>query len=189
MEACRTEAGLSLLELLIVLIIGAILITLVGNAWGPLTERMKATTLQSNVHRAFTLARTLAVEKNTITTLCPLTPTGDCSNDWNQPVGIFLDPANNRRVLNDAALIKRLSLHTTGTLKPSNAPGGPRRYFQFSPDGSSRGTAGHLTWCPPSGQNQRARHVRINFGGRLLWSRDNNGDGIVEDANGRNVSC
>lgn len=185
----RKEAGLTLLELLSVLVIISILMMSAGAAWNPLVDRVQASAVQTNIHRAFSLARSSAVHFGSTVTICPLSDENRCVNDWNRPVGIFQDNNNLYRVPKDAPMIKILTLNVGGFLRSSNAGRGMRRYFQFNPDGSSRGSLGHLLWCPASLKSERANHVRINFGGRLIWSRDNDGDGIIEGADGKNISC
>ncbi|MFL1404010.1 GspH/FimT family pseudopilin [Marinobacter sp. M1N3S26] len=183
------EEGATLLELIVTLMISAMLFTVTTILWTPVTERVQASSVQTNLQRAFTLARTTAVHRRTAVTLCPIQPDGACTNDWQQPVAIFLDPDNIRELQDELQIIKQLTLHDSGQIIPSNSGSGPRRYFQFNPDGSSKGSIGNLTWCPASRSAERANHVRINFGGRLIWSQDRNGDGIVENASGENIRC
>lgn len=183
------ERGTTVLELMITLIIGATLFAMAVMLWTPVSERYQAAAVQSNLQRAFTLARATAIHRRSIVTLCPVQADGDCSSDWKNPVAIFLDPDSLKAVKNDFHVINRLAIHKSGQLIPSNSGAGPRRYFQFNPDGTSKGSIGNLTWCPQSGSAERASHVRINFGGRLVWSRDTNGDGIVEDAHGNDIRC
>src|SRR5699024_4551187 len=120
--------------------------------------------------------------KGRIVTICPLSSGRRCINNWNQPVGIFFDDENRYRLDHSAKPIQILTLQQGGSLYSSSAGRGARRYFQFNPDGSSRGSIGHLVWCPTSLKAERANQVRINFGGRLIWSKDTDGDGIVEGA-------
>lgn len=183
------QHGMTLLELLVTVAISAILLTVVSVSWTPVAEAFHASAVQNNLQRMFTLARSTAVHENTVVTLCPVSTEGKCTSAWNNPVAIFADPKNLKEIVSEGLIIRQVNAIRTGELIPSNSGAGPRRYFQFNSDGASKGSIGHLTWCPPSREAKRANHVRINFGGRLIWSRDTNGDGIVEDAKGNNISC
>ena len=188
MKAIRKDAGLTLVELIITLAISATLLMLASASWTPLTEKIQASTVQSNIQRIFTDARFRAVNSRTVITICPLTAGGVCSNNWNTAISVFPDPENHYKA-EPEDVVRTLNVSSAGHLKSSNAGSGARRYFQFKPDGSARGSIGHLVWCPGSGDASRANQVRINFGGRLLWSKDENNDGIAEDASGQNINC
>ncbi|GGY79588.1 GspH/FimT family pseudopilin [Marinobacter zhanjiangensis] len=188
-EGNSREDGTTLLELMVTLAISVLLFAITTTLWTPVTERVQASSVQTNLQRAFTLARTTAVHRRTIVTLCPTRQDGTCTSDWQLPVTVFLDTENLKKIKSDRQVIKRLTLHDAGRIIPSKSGSSQRRYFQFNPDGTSKGSIGNLTWCPESRTPERANHVRINFGGRLIWSRDRNGDGIVENASGNNIHC
>src|SRR5690606_17418542 len=184
------EKGLTLIELAIAVAIAALLITWASNSCLPVTERLSATAVQSNTNRLFNLARTTAVFKNRIVTLCPLDAQNKCSSDWGLPVAIFEDTANLRAVSDRGQVIRFIQLATNGVIIPSKSSAHSwRSYFQFNPDGTTRGTMGNLTWCPPSETDTRAIHARVNLGGRLIWSQDRDQDGIVENAGGLPLNC
>lgn len=183
------EKGLTLLELLITIAIISIVVTVSTASFSWIVERSKATTTRSNIERAFALARYAAVTEHTVVTICPLNNFNKCTSNWALPTFVFRDPDSNLELADTSRLIKEFTLFPGGQLTPSNSFNGPRRYFQYRPDGSIRGTLGNLTWCPESGNEDTAIHVRVNFGGRLTWSRDSNGNGVVETASGIDINC
>jgi type IV fimbrial biogenesis protein FimT len=57
------------------------------------------------------------------------------------------------------------------------------------PRGYTAWQNGNFLYCAAGGAATEARMVIVNPQGRLRIARDRNGDGIVEDAAGRPVSC
>jgi type IV fimbrial biogenesis protein FimT len=185
----RSLKGFTLIELLITMSVIAIVASLSATSFIGLVEKMTASATRSNIERTFSLGRFTAVTEQTIVTICPLDNANRCSSDYSRPTAIFRDPANSLELSDTSQLVKSVTLAAGGTLIPSNTPHGPRTNFQYRPDGSIRGTLGNFTWCPASGDAKSALHVRINFGGRLIWSRDTNGNQVVETSQGEDVSC
>lgn len=183
------QRGFTLLELLITITILATLINIGAQGMQWLSERTQASTTRSNIERAFAAARYTAVIENTIVTLCPLNQSQKCVNDWSLPASVFRDPGSSLELKSQAQLVRSLPLAPNGVLTPSNSFNGPRKYFQYRPDGAVRGTIGNLTWCPSSKSPELLIQARINFGGRLTWSRDTNNNGVAEDSRGRDISC
>lgn len=185
----RIHRGTTLLELLVALAVFFIVTGFSITGWQWLSERTQASSTRTNIERLFATARFAAVTHQRIVTICPLDLSNQCTNDWTLPAAIFLDPQSNLRLLSPDQLIRQIDVAPNGVLTPSNSPHGPRRYFQYHPDGSVRGTIGHLIWCPSSGKPEMAIQARLNFGGRLNWARDTNGNDIVEKSDGSDVSC
>lgn len=183
------QRGFTLLELLITITILGILISTGTQGMQWLSERTQASTTRTNIERAFASARYTAVTERVIVTICPLNQNGKCVNDWSLPTAIFRDPGSALELTSQAQLVRVLPLAHNGTLIPSNSFNGPRRYFQYRPDGAIRGTMGNLVWCPPSKKPELLIQARVNFGGRLTWSRDTNDNGVAEGSDGRDLSC
>ncbi|HET8801863.1 MAG TPA: GspH/FimT family pseudopilin [Marinobacter sp.] len=184
-----SQQGLTLIELLITISIMSIIATLSIGSFHWIVERSSAASTRSNIERTFSLARFIAVTEQTIVTICPLDTSNKCVNDWSLPTAVFRDPGSALKLTDTSKLLRSIYLSPRGTLTPSNSFFGPRKYFQYQSDGSVRGTLGNFTWCPESGNRKAATHVRINFGGRLIWSRDYSGNQIVETSSGADVSC
>ena len=185
----NSDKGLSLIELLATLAIISMVATISAGSFTWLIERSSASTTRSNIEQTFSLARYIAVTEQTIVTICPLDSAQKCTNNWSLPTAVFRDPTNTLELMNSELHVKSVTLPAGGSLTPSNSFNGPRKHFQYGPDGSVRGTIGNFTWCPKSGNAKSAIHVRINFGGRLTWSQDSDGNDIVETANRTDVSC
>ena len=133
------QRGFTLLELLITITILAILINTGTQSMQWLSERTQASATRSNIERIFAIGRYTAVTENTIVTICPLNQSQKCVNDWSLPASIFRDPDNSLELKSQAQLIRSLALTSNGTLTPSNSFNGPRKHFQYRPDGAVRG--------------------------------------------------
>lgn len=181
--------GLTLIELVITVAVISIIAMLSASSFSGVMERSAASATRTNIERTFALARYTAVTERTFVTVCPLNDSQNCTNDWSLPTAVFRDPTSALAITDNNQLVRFVTLSERGILTPSNSFNGPRTHFQYQADGSVRGTLGNFTWCPDSGNAQSAIHVRINFGGRLVWSRDTNGNHIVETASGTDVSC
>ena len=57
------------------------------------------------------------------------------------------------------------------------------------PSGLTDWQNGNFLYCPQGGDPRFARQIVINAQARVRHARDSDGDGIVEDARGRPVTC
>lgn len=183
------QGGLTLLELMITISIAVIITSAISAGWKNLTDSMASQRIKSTLTQSFADARSQAVTSNEITTICPLDTNRVCSAEWDKPISVFIDPNNDRALTADAELIHTHHPISMGSLTASNSGPAERRYFQYNPDGSARGTIGNIQWCPGSGDDIRAVQLRMNFGGRITWATDRNGDGIRENAQGQPLTC
>lgn len=182
----RTQRGVTLLELIIVITVLAVMTTTVLPGLQGLFENTTRRAHLQDMVGLFHLARTEAVNQGTLITICPLDDDDECTGDWQRPIHVFADPGN-RRALSDAEQLLRVREPPDSgswTVRVGN-----RGYFQYRPDGMVHGTLGNLTWCPESGDAENAGQLIINMGGRLRYAQDHSGDGIVQGSDGRPVSC
>ncbi|MCP3673585.1 MAG: hypothetical protein GY829_03815, partial [Gammaproteobacteria bacterium] len=63
-----------------------------------------------------------------------------------------------------------------------------KQYLQMSPLGYTRFQNGTFTYCPREGLKY-ARGIIINAAGRVRFTKDEDGDGIDEGANGKSLRC
>jgi type IV fimbrial biogenesis protein FimT len=183
------QGGFTLLELMITIAITVIVTSALAATWQGLIVGTISQQVRSTLNQSFANARSEAVTANEVTTLCPLNGNNVCSSDWDGPISVFTDPNNDRALTSTADLIRIHHPVSSGYLTASKSGPAERRYFQYNPDGSARGTIGHILWCPDNEDATRAIQLRMNFGGRITWATDQNGDGIREDASGRALVC
>ncbi|TGN38599.1 GspH/FimT family pseudopilin [Marinobacter confluentis] len=183
------QSGFTLLELMITITIAVIIASAATAGWQSLIESTSSQRVRSTLVNSFADARSHAVTQNQTTTLCPLDANQVCTANWNQPISVFLDPNNDRAITSDTEI---LSVHhpiPNGSLTASKSGPAERRYFQYNPDGTAKGTIGNIVWCPEDGNASLAIQLRMNFGGRITWALDQDNDGIREDAQGQALAC
>jgi len=174
---------------MITIAVVAVITASVSGTWGALVERYTRYAVQSTLSQTFASARSSAVKFAEITTICPLDDTKQCSRDWDRPLTIFLDPMNERALTGDTEILRIFEIPENGSMEASKSGPMERRYFQYNPDGTARGTLGNLVWCPASNNPYSAIQLRMNFGGRITWARDSNQDGLKEDSKGQPLVC
>lgn len=181
------QAGFSLLELLITLSILLILAGAASFSWSILISKNHHTQTVNTTERMFSLARSFAVNQKTLTTICPLSATDQCVDDWNQPVSIFPD-ANNDREPDDGIIHRTFDLATGQTQLRSRTAG--RGYFQLNPAGMSHGTMGSLIACSRSdSESTQMTYIALNIGGRLRALQDEDSDGVITLPWGTIITC
>lgn len=182
----RSPTGFTLIELLLTLTIASITFGMAAGGMTSLVEKSRKQALQAELLTLINLARNNAISNGVAVTLCPLDSRGHCSKNWSSEITVFRDPQRERRMTNTDQIIRISDPVSSGELKGRT---GIRTYFGFRPSGLAREAIGHFLWCPDDDDAARAFQIRINMGGRPLVARDNNNDGVVEDAYGAAVSC
>jgi len=187
MPLSNFKKGATLIELCIALAIIAILAAAAATSIPTLVQSQRSGAAIKNIIQLFKLARTEAITGGSIVTICPLNTGGTCTNRWNQPISVFLDPDNSRSLNHAELVLRQIAPPSGGRIQA--APTG-RRYFQFGPLGGAKGTLGNLTYCPePTTETQFIRRLIISFSGRVRLAQDRNHDGRVENFDGSPVTC
>lgn len=185
----KIQRGFTLLELIITVAVVAIITASVSGTWEAWAERYTRYAVQSTLSQTFASARSSAVTFHETTTICPLDEDQRCSRDWDLPITVFLDPINERALTGNTEIIRVFDHPHNGLLTASHSGPLERRYFQYNPNGTARGTLGNLVWCPRSHNASGAIQLRMNFGGRITWAKDSDEDGVKEDAQGQPLVC
>ena len=106
-----------------------------------------------------------AVNHQTQAILCPTVNQRDCSNDWTQPLMVFIDD-NHDEERNPGETIVRVaeSVGKGGTI--TWRASGSKRYLRFKADGSNGNQNGRLTYCWYQGDAIYARQIIMYRTGR-----------------------
>jgi prepilin-type N-terminal cleavage/methylation domain-containing protein len=186
MTFLHLHKGLTLIELCVTMSIAAIITVSTASYAPSLIQTRKSDSTINELFQLFSLARTEAITRSSIVTICPLNRTGRCSNNWDTPISVFQDPDNSRSLTHNEVIIRQTESHLSGSLKAAPLR---RRYFQFDSLGESKGTLGNLTYCAKTGDPKYTRRLIVTFSGRTRLAQDTNLDGQVEDADGTPVYC
>ncbi len=177
--------GFNLIELLICLMILAITALFAVPATKDFIAAQRANQAVNQVFIAIQLARSEAITRGEIVTLCPGKNT--CVSDWE--AGFFLSTSESNTAKDPQKQILRLF----DTLEPGSDlywRGFPNvNYLQISPTGFTRDQNGTFYYCPKDRDPRYARAVIVDQTGRARLSADLNGDGIHEGADGEPLFC
>lgn len=182
-------AGVTLAEMLTALAAGALLMAVALPGFDRLLERERAGGAINQMLGAVQFTRAAAVSHRVTAALCPgADDRCGMRNTWHDGALVFLDPNGNGRRDAGEEILMRL---------PPLAPG-HRMYWRafrnrtalvFRPSGLTDWQSGNILYCPPDGDPTLARQIILNVQGRARRAIDTDGDGIVEDAGGRPVTC
>ncbi len=185
----KITTGYTLVQLLVTLAIAS---TLLGLSFPTLTQliaQQRASAASNAIVGAVNLARASAIVHAVTVTMCPRDGE-QCGNrdHWNRGALIYADHnANGRRDTGDALFGVMPALERGAQL--SWRAFRNRSYLQFRARGYTAWQNGTFQYCPASREARFSRAIIINAQGRVALSRDNDGDGIAEYANGDPLSC
>lgn len=186
MKRNMLTSGFTLVELLFTLAIVAVITGLVAPAMDNLIQKNRRHTAVSDLITMINLARNTAIMEQQTVTICPLNKDKQCATDWTGTITVFRDPESDKTLDNHNQVI-RISQIPEGGYWTANTSSRP--YFRFMPTGIANYAIGNMIWCPNSKDPTRAAQLIVNRGGRIRLSKDNNGDGIVENASGDPITC
>lgn len=161
------EAGYTLLELLIALMILSALLAIATPAVSVWREGQQLRTLSNGMFHMTSKARYLAMTSQNRVTLCSLSQQGLCQQSWAGSVSSFVDSNGNRRLDQEEATLSVLylpsgfSLHWRGML--------PNNSIHFSRQGTTFVSNGTMSFCPAR-TDAPARAMVINRQGRVRIS-------------------
>ena len=181
-------AGLTLLELLVTLSILALLLSVALPGFSEIVEQKRIDISARQLQQSIELARTAAITKNGLVTLCRSRDGQTCGGRWQEGILIFVDYDGDRRIDDDDLVVRYVEFHEfDGSLTWRAFQN--RQYLQITPLGFTNYQNGNFTLCPPNGDRRYARQLIITRTGRVRHAQDSDGDGIREDSRGRPLRC
>jgi prepilin-type N-terminal cleavage/methylation domain-containing protein len=157
------EAGYTLLEMLLVLLITAVLVN-IGSGLASLVERQRNYTAVLDLRRSINYARGMAVNLQEEVTLCALDSTNRCHRHWRgRDFATFTDRNHNRRLDQGEALQMGYWPEERGILVWRAALG--RKHLVFKPFGDTNQNGSFLL-CRTEKKRTADVVVVVNRGGR-----------------------
>lgn len=186
-EQCA-QSGLTLSELLAVLAVAAVLAGAAVPGLSPLITRAKADAAIEQMSRAIRFTRYQAITRRSTVSFCPARETLCGRRDsWHEGAMVFLDANADGDLDSGEEVLQRLPPIAGYRVRWRSFRN--RKSLSMRPDGTTDWQPGNMVVCPTDGDTRHARQLIVNAQGRLRLSRDQDGDGVVEDARGRPVSC
>ncbi len=187
MRLNRYCKGLTLIELLITLTISAIVVGYTGIHWGGWVNQSRHRTLVLSYRQMFNFAREMAVNHQYIVTICPLSISQVCVDDWSKPASIFPD-SNNDKKPDNGEIWRVVSAPPSSYRVVSRTAG--RGYFQFKGSGMVYGASGSLVLCPTQHNSDgRMSYLTVNRGGRFRSVHGQNGSRKIRLRWGATIEC
>lgn len=176
-----SEAGLTLLELLVTFAVVAILAASAAPAFNELiaSSRVKATS--DSLIRALYSARAEAIKRGHRVVTCLSASGASCSSSSARKLLIFSDLDKNGSPTASEKVIAIVDIESSSIQISYNRP-----FLAYTSTGYAAGTNGTFTLCDASGAGQ---FVIVSSLGRVRKGRDYDGDGFVEKSPGVPISC
>ncbi|WP_439100694.1 GspH/FimT family pseudopilin [Congregibacter sp.] len=190
------EAGFTLIELMMVLVLIGILLGIGGPSFQSSLQRNRLQTTVNSVATALSFARAEAVIRSEPVSICPTVDTASCSgSNWETGWLIFVDNgagsggAASDGTLNGAEELLRIGEPAPAevTIRTVNFPSTANIVFQDS-GRVLQNTSGTLTICDARGVND-ARALVVEVSGQARRALDTDNNGVVEDNTVTSVVC
>ncbi len=165
------QSGVTLLELMVVLVIAGILLAIGIPAFSSLAHTSRLSSFTNELISSLHLARSEAIKRNSRSVMCKSDGGISCaaSGGWHQGWLVFHDANNNAELdAGETVILTRQAL-PAGFSLTGNTP--VARYISYAPTGKTKLISGGLqmgtlTLCNESGSPGSAREVIISSTGR-----------------------
>ncbi|HTR00518.1 MAG TPA: GspH/FimT family pseudopilin, partial [Candidatus Acidoferrum sp.] len=162
----RARRGFTLIEILIVLAIGALLLGLSAPGLGRVVQAQQGEAVINDLARLLNYARNAAVTADGTVTVCRSGDGLSCGGKWEQGALVFIDRNGDGAFdAGDQLLQRKTFADGKGSLVQRAFPN--RQYLQFSAEGFTHGQNGTFTWCAPDGSPQLAQQLVYMQSGRV----------------------
>ena len=182
-------SGLSLIELLICLVVLTIIFSrLLGPDTTSWRKKAEIDGVMQDLMASIGMARSHAISENVVVTLCRSDDGRNCRGNWNEGYIVFTDWNANRRIDGKDRILSRTeSFRSIGSLSYNSFKN--RQYLQITPRGFTDFQNGNFTFCSVDRKSEEIRQIIVSLSGRARYARDRDGDGVVENSQGKPVSC
>ncbi len=182
-RSLHKQAGLTLLEMLIAIAIVIIVLTVVAPNMQTMVAKNRTISEINELSGVIQYARFTAIDQNATAVVCPAPDFENCSTNWNQAKIVFIDSnGNNSRDSTEPLLM------TSTEITSGNNVTGPSSSIVFAGSGAIN-IPTNIKICPKNNEATIARGLSINAQGRVKVNVDSDGNSIVEDSEGNDISC
>jgi len=180
--------GVSLVELLLALGLLALLLSAGLPDFQQWRRKREIDAGMRELQAAVDMARAYAIAENVMVTLCRSNDGKRCQGRWHDGAIVFTDRSANSVLDDEDRLFYRLPpFAVPGTLTFSSFQN--RQYLQMTARGFTNHQNGNFTFCPADKNLRMAQQIIVSISGRSRMARDSDGDGVVEDSQGRALLC
>lgn len=158
--------GYTLIELLIALTLMAILLAVAIPSYRALSAQNRQTTQITQLVTAINLARSEAISRHSIVTLCKSKDGTKCGGKWSDGWVVFVDKHGSGKI-DLTTLILRIypSLPSGSSLEWNGLRSND--YLQMEPSGGTHGQAGTFTYYPYDNDKYKMSKIIISQTGRI----------------------
>lgn len=165
-------SGYTLTELLIALMLSIILVVVALPVYRDLTSNNRKQTQVTQLVAAINFARSEAISRHSIVTLCKTKDANQCGGEWDDGWLVFVDKKASGQVDPGDRILQ---------IYPASPPGsflewvGQRSnsYLQMEPSGGTHGQAGTFTYYPNADNKQKKSMIIVSQTGRIrIENRD-----------------
>ena len=188
MQTIQKFSGYTLIELMLTITILAIVTSLAVPPMQDFLTRYRNETIGRKLFDLISLSRSKAYGHGRIYTLCPSSDSESCGSDWARGALLFIDNDGNGERDTDERIERVLPKLDEGASLEWRSFNS-KSYLQYRPNGLTLNQNGNFAYCPPSGEEKYGWIIVLNATGRPYFGKDSDGDGIVENGSGDNLSC
>ncbi len=182
--------GTTLTELLAAIAVAAVLTSLALPPMQRLIQQHQSTAAINQLTGTVQFVRHAAITHGAPVSLCPSIDHRTCAgrNQWHLGALAFVDHNRNGQIDTDDVVLRGFPGFADGSRVYWRSFRN-RNHLSMTARGFTDWQNGHFLYCPADGDASLARSIIVNAQGRVRQARDWNGDGFVQDAQGRPVAC
>lgn len=190
----KKPQGFTLIELMVVIVIAAILLTIAVPSFDNMIRRNTVESLQTTLGGALATARTEAASRNAIVTICAINDdSDDCSGeaaDWDQGWIVFVDQNGNGEVDADDVVIDLFEYSGGYTFTAASTSAAPA-LLSFNSQGFLAGNSVPtlITVCDPRGNDNFARGLYVNSSGLVMKTARADGETVHSNPLDDKLEC
>ncbi|WP_196137712.1 GspH/FimT family pseudopilin [Aliikangiella sp. G2MR2-5] len=181
------QRGITLIDLMLTISIIGILLGYGLPAFDELIARNKMLASISQLKASLQLGRKIAINEQKKVTVCPLSNTTNCGNNWSDGYQVFVD-SNGDNTINENDRLLQKAENTLEDITIDWNAFGNRPTFQWHETGITNHQNGYFKLCYRE-RIRLSRALIISKSGRIRHSQDSNGNDIHETSSGSDIQC